>query len=101
MSIPGIQKLYAENHAKGFEVIGVALENDSGSALPGFLREMNMTYAAGLPTSTQEAAAYTSGSIPQMVLVDRAGNIAWSPEPGYSPAMEKELAERVSELLKE
>jgi thiol-disulfide isomerase/thioredoxin len=100
ISIPGIQKLYEKNHAKGFEVLGVSSDQDA-SAIPGFLREMNMTYPAGVPVSLDQVQYYVSGSIPQMVLVDRKGNISWAPPAGFSPQMEVELGERVESLLKE
>ena len=101
MSIPGLQKLYAEQQSRGFEVMGVALENDNGSQLPGFLREMKMTYPAGPPTKMEEVRAYSTGSIPQMFLIDKAGRVRWAPEPGYSPGMEAELVQQVEALLKE
>jgi thiol-disulfide isomerase/thioredoxin len=100
MSIPGIQKLYEKNRAKGFEVIGVSMDQEA-SEIAGFTREMKMTYPAGLPVSVDQVRPYSSGSIPQMVLVDREGNVSWLPPAGFSPQMETELSERVERLLKE
>lgn len=100
MSIPGIQKLYEKNRAKGFEVIGVSMDQEA-SEIAGFTREMKMTYPAGLPVSVDQVRPYSSGSIPQMVLVDRKGNVSWLPPAGFSPQMETELSERVERLLKE
>lgn len=101
MSIPGIQKLYDKNRARGFEVMGVALEHDEGQGIAGFTRDMNMTYPAGLPTDKAGPGAYTTGSIPQMVLVDKRGNVRWAPQSGYSTQMETELGEKVEALLSE
>jgi thiol-disulfide isomerase/thioredoxin len=100
LAIPGIQKLYEKQHAKGFEVLGVSMDQQA-SEVPSFLREMKMTYPAGLPTNPDQARPYASGSIPQMVLVDRNGTVRWLPPPGFSPQMETELGERVERLLKE
>jgi cytochrome c biogenesis protein CcmG/thiol:disulfide interchange protein DsbE len=101
MSIPGIVELYAKNKSRGFEVMGVALEHDSGSGLKSFTQEMKMTYPAGMLTDTEPAKAYTTGSIPQMVLIDKRGNISWMPQAGFSPDMEVELGTRVDKLLAE
>jgi len=101
MSIPGIQKLYDKMHAQGFEVIGVALERDNGEQLPAFVAEMKMTYPAGMFTSQDEVMPYSSGSIPQMVLIDKKGMIGWLPSAGYSTEMEAELETQVKKLLAE
>jgi thiol-disulfide isomerase/thioredoxin len=101
MSIPGIQKLYAKLHDKGFEVLGVALERDGGEQLPSFIQQMKMTYPAGKYTSKDAVTAYPVGSIPQMVLIDKKGKIGWLPQAGYSTDMETELENQVNKLLAE
>jgi cytochrome c biogenesis protein CcmG, thiol:disulfide interchange protein DsbE len=100
MSIPAIQRMYEKKRNSGFEVMGIALENDDGSQIPGFVQDMGMTYPVGLPTSRQEVAPYSSGSIPLMVLIDRAGKVRWHQE-GYSSSVDRELAEQVDKLLSE
>jgi thiol-disulfide isomerase/thioredoxin len=100
MSIPGIQALYAKQRDRGFEVMGVALEHDNGSQIPGFAKEIGMTYPAGMPIVREEVEAYAAESIPFMVLIDRKGRVRWQQE-GYSSSIEAELAERVAKLLEE
>ncbi len=101
MSIPGIQSLYEKLHGRGFEVMGVSLDSNPSADVAGFIREMKMTYAAGRPSSMDNVQSYTTGSIPQMVLVDRQGRISWKPQAGYSSQMETDLTEHVEKLLAE
>jgi thiol-disulfide isomerase/thioredoxin len=101
MSMPGIEKLYKSKHAKGFEVMGVALEQDGGSQIPGVVKELGITYPVGMPISIDSVRRYTSGSIPQMVLIDREGKIRWG-QPGYDPiSTDAVLEQKVTDLLEE
>ena len=99
-SIPGIVSLYEKRRGDGFEVLGVALENDDGSQVPGFAREMKMTYSVGLPLTRESVQQYSSGSIPAAFLVDRKGYVRWAMA-GYAPEVDAEMAAKVDELLKE
>lgn len=100
MTIPGIQKLYEKKQREGFTVLGVAMERDDGSGVPGFAREVGITYPVGLPVSAESVDAYEVRSIPKLVLVDRKGIIRWT-QKGYDPDWEGLLASKVDELLKE
>ena len=97
-SIPAIQSAYEKYRDRGFEVLGVAMENDGGKEVPRFVKAMGMTYLVGFPTSAEQIKAYDPGSIPLMVLVDRSGRIQWRME-GYSPGVADELASRIESLL--
>jgi thiol-disulfide isomerase/thioredoxin len=98
MSIPGLQELYTKYKDRGFEILGVAMENDDGSGIPDFVKEMGMTYPVGMPSSRELVRGYDPKSIPLMVLVDQAGNIRWRQE-GFAPGIETEIASRLESLL--
>lgn len=100
-SIPAIQRIYAKHKDKGFEVMGIALERDSGAQLPGFAREMGMTYPIGLPITREEVQVYNdTGAIPLMVIVDKKGHIRGRQQ-GYAAALEAGIEQKVKELLAE
>ena len=100
LAIPGIQRLYASKKAEGFEVLGVAMEQDDGAAVPGFVKQLGMTYPVGLPEVREDAKNYSSGSLPTMVLVDKRGNLRWA-QAGYSDEVEAQMVSHVEKLLKE
>jgi len=100
MSIPGLQRAYEARKGKGFEVLGVALEQDNGSEVPGFIREMGMTYPAGVVDVKAHASAYGFSGLPAMVLVDRSGRMRWAKE-GYSARTEALCAQLIDALLAE
>lgn len=100
MAMPGIEALYEKRHKDGFEVLGVNVGGDEEAAGRQMAKELGITYPTGPPTLDIETKAYSSGSLPSMVLVDRKGYIRWRQQ-GYSPAVEDELRAKVDELLKE
>lgn len=100
MSIPGLQDLYARHQSNGFEVLGVAMERDPGTKIPGFVKEMGMTYPVGVPVHQEEFMRYAPESIPCFVLVDKRGIVRWV-QSGYSSEVEERLRREVAALLKE
>src|SRR5437016_8335720 len=59
MSIPGIERLYEKNHARGFEVLGISKDdNAAGPAIASFIKEMGMKYPAGLPITQESLSDY-------------------------------------------
>jgi thiol-disulfide isomerase/thioredoxin len=100
MSIPGIQSIYEQKRSRGFEVMGIALENDHGEQIPDFVKEMGMTYPVGLPMTRESVMAYPTDSIPFMVLIDKRGNIRWQQQ-GYGKGFDEELSAEVDRLLDE
>jgi thiol-disulfide isomerase/thioredoxin len=100
MSIPGLQDLYARQKKNGFEVLGVAMEHDPGVKIPGFVKEMGMTYPVGVPVYREEFMRYAPESIPYFVLVDKRGIVRWV-QVGYSSEVEERLRQEVAALLRE
>jgi cytochrome c biogenesis protein CcmG/thiol:disulfide interchange protein DsbE len=100
MSIPGIQKLYSQKKKDGFEVLGVAMEDDNGEGIPAFVRKMGMTYPVGMPVERESVQKYVDGGIPTMALVDKSGNLRWKSQ-GYSEEVEAKMGAFVVSLLKE
>ncbi len=97
-SIPDVQRAYEKFKDRGFEVLGIAMENDDGRGIPAFVKRLGMTYKIGKPTEAESLRSYSIKSIPLMVLVDRSGHIQWRME-GYAPGMGGELESRIENLL--
>lgn len=75
--LPNVIAAYEKYHAKGFEIIGISLDDNRG-ALESFLKEKNMTWAQhfdGQGWKNKLAKQYGISSIPATFLVDREGRI--------------------------
>jgi len=73
--LPRIIQLYNENHDKGFEIVGISLDQER-SAMDEVVRKSKMPwpqYHDGKYWNTKYAAEYNVGSIPAMWLVDKKG----------------------------
>jgi peroxiredoxin len=95
--MPNVKKVYADFHAKGFEIIGISMDN-SRSALDGYLEEQKMTWPQiydGKGWQAELGQLYAVSSIPATFLIDREGKIR------YKNLRGDELGEAVARLLKE
>ena len=75
--LPNVIKTYEKHHDKGFEIIGISLDNDE-QKLKSFLKEKNMTwqqYFDGKGWGNKLGAKYGVQSIPATYLLDREGKI--------------------------
>ena len=76
--LPNIKEMYSKYHARGFDVIGVSLDDDKAK-LDSFLQDEKLPWpsifdAAG-PEGMQLADVYGIFSIPQAILVDQQGRV--------------------------
>jgi thiol-disulfide isomerase/thioredoxin len=99
-SIPGIVSLYKKYKDQGFEVIGPALENDSGDSIPLTVDRLGINYPVGLPSDRAQVMAYGAEALPTSVLVDKQGIVRWH-QSGYIPGMENTVEKFVKQLLAE
>ena len=75
--LPNVLKTYENYHSKGFEIIGVSLDQ-SEEKLTGFTKDKNMTWQQffdGKGWANKLAAKYGIQSIPATYLLDREGKI--------------------------
>ncbi|MED5398751.1 MAG: TlpA disulfide reductase family protein, partial [Planctomycetota bacterium] len=75
--LPGLQALYAQYRAGGFEILGVNLDLDS-KPVPAYIAANRITWATlHEPGGLDSRLARQLGilSLPTMVLVDRRGNV--------------------------
>ncbi|MCX6894988.1 MAG: TlpA disulfide reductase family protein [Verrucomicrobia bacterium] len=75
--LPNVIKVYQQQHAKGFEVIGISLDSDRAK-LESFIKAQNMAwpqYFDGAGWGNKLAKKYGVDSIPATYLLDREGKI--------------------------
>ena len=75
--IPSIKECYDKYHSKGFEVVGISLDDDKDK-LESFTRKMEMPwpqYFDGKQWGTKFAKQYGITSLPDVWLVDKKGNL--------------------------
>jgi thiol-disulfide isomerase/thioredoxin len=98
--MPNILAQYEKYHAKGFEVVGVSLDEDR-AALEAFVAEKKLPWPILFEQSGGEgwqhpmATKYGISGIPQLILIGRDGNVITLNARGEA------LAKRLAELFKD
>jgi peroxiredoxin len=75
--LPNVLKTYKDHHAKGFEIIGISLDQDK-QKLETFIKDKEMTwpqYFDGKGWQSKLAGKYGINSIPATYLLDKDGKI--------------------------
>jgi len=96
--LPSLKTTYADLHEKGFEILGISLDNEDRDAFVDFLEKEKMTWPQvydGKGWQAEVAQAYAVSSIPATFLVDRKGILR------YRDLRGDDLRKRVEELLAE
>lgn len=97
---PHLRKLYDANKAKGFVILGVAMDGPETVAnVPAFAKRNQINFPVLLDEDSQVASLYNpKKSAPLSVLIDKTGKIAAVRE-GYNPGDEEYLARDVAKVL--
>ena len=75
--IPELQSLHAKFEPKGFEVIGVSVDESGVEPVKQFVNEFKMTYPVVLDPEGKLATIFGTSVLPTTVLLDRNGRIVW------------------------
>lgn len=75
--IPELQSIHDKYAARGFEVIGVSVDEGSPEPVKAFIDERKMTYPQVLDPEGQLATLLQTSVLPTSVLLDRSGRIVW------------------------
>ena len=97
-------KMQARYGSRGFQAIDVAVDQNAGSLVENFSKDYQIGYPVGWVTLDQMMAymGFTDRPVvPQLVLIDRSGNIHYqTPRMGDPESMKEEVIEkRIEELL--
>lgn len=96
--IPELQKMHDQYGPRGFEVIGVSVDESGAESVKAFVDEHKMTYPIALDAEGKLATLLQTTVLPTSVLVDRKGTIVWKQkglidesDQGLKAAIEKAL----------
>ena len=97
--IPQLEKMHAKYAARGFEVVGVSVDEGGVEAVKPFVKEQTIAYPVALDPSGKIANILQTTVLPTSVLIDRNGKIVWrrigalmGPDAALDAAIEKALA---------
>ncbi len=99
VEIPELQVLHDEFGSRGFEVVGVSIDDPGANQIVReFVREQQMTYPVVLDPQGRIADLFQTTVIPTSALIDREGTILWvhrgivrAADPALNAALEKAL----------
>lgn len=103
-----LQRVYEELGERGFQPLGVAINEGATELVPGYIRELRLTYPVGI-SDRFKAVDFLQHPImltmmmPQLVIIDKKGNIR-AQHAGTDDFFRNEdenIKKLVSELLKE
>jgi len=94
MEMPNVVSTYGKLHDKGFEVVGISLDQDKG-AMAEALKKMNMTWTQYLDADNKISKSFGIVAIPAAWLIDKKGMLR---EQGLRG---EELGKAVEKLLAE
>ena len=96
--IPELQAIHQKYSAKGFEVVGVSVDESGVEAVKQFVAEQKMTYPVVLDPAGTITSIFEISVLPTSVLVDREGRIVWK-RPGLITPNDQELAAAIEKAL--
>jgi len=75
--IPELEKMHAKYAPRGFEVVGVSLDEEGAAAVQSFVKEQPIGYPIALDPSGKIANVLQTTVLPTSVVIDRSGKIVW------------------------
>jgi len=96
--IPELQTLHAKYQPKGFEVIGVSVDESGADSVKQFVAEQKMTYPVALDPEGKLAGILQTSVLPTSILLDRNGRIVWKHYAAIMPD-DKELVQAIEKAL--
>lgn len=75
--IPELQTIHDKYAPRGFEVIGVSVDESGVESVRDFVKEHDMTYPVVLDAEGKLANVFQTSVLPTSVIIDRSGKIVW------------------------
>ena len=97
IEIPWFKELEAKNRSRGFEVIGVSMDDEGWDAVKPFVRELGVNYRVVLGNDTTAQLFGSIDALPTTFLIDREGKVA-ATHVGLTD--KKDFEDGVEELLR-
>lgn len=97
--IPELQEIHEKHAPRGFEVIGVSVDESGVDAVKEFVKEQKkMSYPVALDAEGKIANILQTSVLPTTVLIDRNGRIVWKKYGAIMPN-DEELAQAIEAAL--
>jgi thiol-disulfide isomerase/thioredoxin len=97
--IPELEKMHTKYAGRGFEVVGVSVDENGAEAVKPFVKEQSVGYPMVLDPSGKIANILQTTVLPTSVVIDRKGKIVWrrigalmGPDATLDAAIEKALS---------
>lgn len=98
--IPELQELHQKYASRGFEVIGVSVDDSGASAVTPFVKNNKITYPIAVDPNAHIADVLHTSVLPTSVIIGRDGRIVWrsagammpNDVPGVDAIIERALA---------
>ena len=97
--IPELEKMHAKYGPRGFEVVGVSIDEEGSVAVTPFLKDQPIAYPIVLDPNGKIAYLLQTSVLPTSIVIDRGGKIVWrrvgaliGPDATLDAAIEKALA---------
>lgn len=97
--MPQLNRLYEKYHGAGFNLFGVNIDDDAGSAI-GLSSRLGLRFPVLLDTDKRVSRMYDLSTMPSSVLIDRNGVVRYV-HLGYKEGYEDAYEKQIRELLKE
>ena len=98
-SIPHLSAMYKNYREKGFEILGISLDQGSVGDVTAFVRGAGIEYPILIGTP-EVAQKYAVNPIPASFIIDREGNLR-DKIIGFNREIGERMAQKIEELLKE
>jgi peroxiredoxin len=94
------QKLYNEYKSKGFQMLGISIDNKktAGKVKP-YVKSKNYNFAVLIDNNSEAANEFNIQDVPNTFLLDKKGNIVFSRH-GYKKGDELEFKKNIEKLIK-
>lgn len=96
--IPELQRIHDEFGPKGFEVVGISVDEGPVETIKQFVAEQKVTYPIAVDPEGKLATLLSTSVLPTSVLLDRSGRIIWK-KYGVILENDKELQDAITKAL--
>jgi cytochrome c biogenesis protein CcmG, thiol:disulfide interchange protein DsbE len=96
--IPELQRIHDHYSKRGFEVVGVSLDEGGVDVVQEFVTDYKMTYPVVLDPQGNLANVLQTSSLPTSIMVDRNGRIVWK-RVGFIDKNDAELKAAIEKAL--
>jgi thiol-disulfide isomerase/thioredoxin len=97
--MPILEQLHKQYRAKGFTLVGVNVEPDSGAALK-WLKNTPVSFPILFDRDSVASKLYEVQGMPNTVIIDRQGRVRFIHR-GYKPGEENEYLDQIRSLIRE